>query len=943
MTESRYAIGIDLGTSNCALSYVDRLAPIPAIQSLPISQCDENFGQVERLVLPSFLYFLEQPEADRVPDQLHCTAGTLPQVAGFLARERQFEKPDRVIHAAKSWLVHGGVDKTDAFLPWRSDTIPPGEKLSPVQVSAAYLRYLKKQWDETFAGVSREYAFDAQQITITVPASFDEAAQQLTLQAASAAGYPAGVRLLEEPTAAFYYWLSQQQNSNIFNELFSEKNNAVLSVLVCDVGGGTTDFSLFEIRKPAGNSILPDIKRVRVSNHILLGGDNIDLALAALALEKAVGAGTQFTTTQWHYLVAQSRKAKEYALQASEGDKLFRLSVPGSGSNLFTATTTIEISVHELIDRVMNGFFPVYDAEAPDPLDSGGIEDFGLPYARDTRVTAHLANFLAGSSVDAVLYTGGTLHPAFIRDRITEVLTHWQGAAPVALVNDEPDLAVAHGAGWSGYVLEHTEGRIRGGYPRTVYLQVAAQKEKDPDVLVCVLPKGSEPGAEIALSDREFRLVLDAPARFQLHIAVDRAADMVGDIFSLTAIRTLRLPSIETVLTRKPGLKLLPGGLIDVVLQARLRETGMLELFLEHVTEAGEKHYWELVFDVRNKKLSTPDASALQSTQSAVPRRQIQTAADQIRSVYGKGRPTGKVYKPGELVAVLEKTLHSKKSEWDSSLLRELWTPLAEGVTRRGRSVQHERVWLNLAGFVLRPGFGIDGDTVRMIQLWRAHSLGLSFPKEKSAQVQWWILWRRVAGGLDRIQQREIYNSVCSLITKKNEFPEVIRLVAALERIPLEDKERFGNYLVDAIRKEYSKDSAHYCWALGRVASRIPLHAPVHTVLPPAVVTGWFKRLQNLDWSGGGREHLISTFSQAGRLIADSELCLSENIRTAIRKKLASTGAPIQFIRPLDEIIERDEQEAAAQFGEKLPAGVRLVSQIDPGQSAEASASASSN
>ncbi len=345
MSLAKFSIGIDLGTTNCAMAFVPLNGEASQSEIFPIPQWETYGSLIEALTLPSFLYL---PREDEATQMLGKALADREWIVGRFARKQAAEAPGRVAHSAKSWLCHHAVDRSAPFLPWRSDEIPVEKRISPIQASALLLEYLREVWDTRFARDGAEFLH--QEITVTVPASFDAVAQRLTLDAASQAGFADNVRLLEEPQAAFYRWLEEHATA----DALKLPETGASHVLVVDIGGGTSDFSLFAITRKPGSS-LPHIKRVAVSDHLLLGGDNIDLALAH-HLEQRLAS--QLSPTQWNFLVARCRDLKERCLAGAEQGEDFAVSVPSQGSSLLGNTLSARISRAEVEAIVLDGFFP---------------------------------------------------------------------------------------------------------------------------------------------------------------------------------------------------------------------------------------------------------------------------------------------------------------------------------------------------------------------------------------------------------------------------------------------------------------------------------------------------------------------------------------------------------------------------------------------------------
>ncbi len=466
----------------------------PHTEVFLIPQWETLTGFSEAPTLPSFLYLPQEQEAAQMLREGTERGEWIP---GRFARKQAGESPGRVVHSAKSWLCHHAADRSASFLPWRSDEVPVEKRISPIQASALFLGYLRAVWDAKFAG--KGIRFDNQDITITVPASFDAVAQRLTLDAAREAGFPESVRLLEEPQAAFYCWLEQHGTLGELSRQLPESEKQ--HVVVIDIGGGTSDFTLFEISRQIETS-LPHIKRIAVSDHLLLGGDNIDLALSYHIKSRL--AHEALSPTQWNFLVARCRDLKERCL-ADTSDDVLPISIPGRGSSLLGGTLAGQVTRAEIESIVLDGFFPECEADERPARTKIGLREWALPYAVDSAVTRHLANFLRGRPrVDAVLFNGGTLYPDSLRLRLQQQIAGWQGGTePRILNNPEPNLAVARGAAGFGSIVRRRAQRIEAGAARAIYLEVHKQLGKKDEVsgpaLVCILPRS-------AASEEEFRI-----------------------------------------------------------------------------------------------------------------------------------------------------------------------------------------------------------------------------------------------------------------------------------------------------------------------------------------------------------------------------------------------------------------------------------------------------
>ncbi|MEW5745854.1 MAG: Hsp70 family protein [Nitrospirota bacterium] len=614
MDTPRYIVGIDLGTTNCVAGYIDTEEirdDAPEIRLLAIPQVVEA-GVVEaRDMLSSFLYL---PAGAELPEKsLSLPWEEEPHlVVGEFARKRGAEVPLRMVSSAKSWLSYPAVDRTAPLLPWHAPEEVP--KLSPLEVSARYIDHIRNVWNHTIAGGNPDYLLENQAVLITVPASFDAVARDLTVRAAERAGLQQ-VTLLEEPQAALYAWISGSEES-------WRKQVAVGDVvLVCDIGGGTTDFSIIEVSEEKGALAL---RRVAVGEHILLGGDNMDLALAFSVRSRLAERNVPLDTKQTMGLVQQCREAKEIMLN-DPASASRPVTVLGRGRSVVGGTITTELLREEMERVILEGFFPEASVtDAPSERRATGLRELGLQYAADTAVTRHLAKFLrqnvrTGEGEAAggrsfihptkVLFNGGVTKAAVLRDRITRRLDAWLAAeqdGPVAVLSGiDPERAVALGAAYYGYAKRGRGVRIRAGAPRTYYIGVETSMPAVPGMppplkAICVVPFGMEEGTDFEIPGQEFGLIVGEPAVFRFLTSLTRKEDPPGAVIEeWDRDEIVELAPLETVL---PAEGVEPGALAPVRLHSYLTETGSLELWCE-ATEAhnGRRGRWKLEFTVREE------------------------------------------------------------------------------------------------------------------------------------------------------------------------------------------------------------------------------------------------------------------------------------------------------------------------------------------------------
>jgi len=549
------AIGIDLGTTNCALSYTHG----ESVEQFGIPQLVQPGEVREESLLPSFV-FLD-------------SAGP---IVGVLAQKKGLENAGRLVASAKSWLSHAGVDREAAILP---PNVPEGVgKISPVEASRRYLSHLRDAWNE----MHPSEPFDSHQVLVTVPASFDEVARELTLKAAEQAGY-SGVILLEEPQAAFYAWIERATN---WREVVSVGD----MVLVIDIGGGTTDFTLIAVKEQAGEIAL---ERIAVGDHILLGGDNID---AALAHHVAQTLPRKLDAIQFHGLWQQCRAAKEQLLVEGSTTGEQSITILGRGTGLVGGTLKSKLKRDDLQRILLDGFLPLVAMDAAPEGRHASLSEFGLPYATDPAITRHLAHFLHRHAAEPthVLFNGGVLRAKLVRERILEVMNGWLAGPVTPLVSGDLMQAVARGAAYYGLARQGKGVRVRGGVPRSYYIGIetampAVPGMKPPLKALTVVPFGMEEGGGHKISDRRFALRLGERAQFRLFQSTERKQDAPGEMLEEIAPEMEELTPVEVSL---PGN---PGETVPVTLESLVTETGMLELWFV----ASDGRRWKLEFNVR--------------------------------------------------------------------------------------------------------------------------------------------------------------------------------------------------------------------------------------------------------------------------------------------------------------------------------------------------------
>jgi molecular chaperone DnaK (HSP70) len=936
MTRARFSIGIDLGTTNCALAFV-RLHGEARSEILGIPQWATLSAVTESTALPSFLYLPEEAAAAQIQV---VEADNEEWIVGLLARKKAAESPGHVVHSAKSWLCHHTSDRSARFLPWGSDDIARNSKISPVRASALILNHLKRAWNTRFADAGADFEFDRQEITVTVPASFDAAAQRLTLLAALEAGFPETVRLLEEPQAAFYCWLEQHDFATDLAGRLTNDSDGTNHVLVVDIGGGTSDFSLFELCSQTGGSA-PRIKRAAVGNHILLGGDNVDLAIAYLLEPRLAGERGKLSGTQWDDLVARCRDLKEKLLTSHDRpDEPCAISLPGRGSGLVAALRTAQLTRAEIQEVLLDGFFPECAAQAYPYRAQAALKEWGLPYASDCAVTRHLADFLRGRpSVDAILFNGGSLHPEFLRERICQQVAKWQGGLPpLALENADPDLAVARGAALFGKVLYRRTERIEAGAARAVFLEVV--RSRTPDAadqaqrsLVCVLPRGASPEQRFEITGLPLVVQVNRPARFQAYYSTRDDTSKAGDIAAWSEEDHHALPPLETVIKVTHSSPGTTANTLPVSLVASANELGLLQVSCVSA-EPWISQCWPLEFNLRpheqdGQKALKPVAVSDPSvhTKPNVTAQALEAARARVQYLFDRPSKQREILTATRLLRYLEQILGMPKSEWNAPLVRSLWPALESCMARRKESADHEEAWLILAGFLLRPGFGAAADHFRIDSLWRLREHGLYFAGKRS-KVQEYVLWRRVAGGLERQRQEQILAPELDKIrTQRKVAPEFIRLAGSLERLPIQTKTELANLFIDAASNlaRENKHCAPYLGALGHILGRAPLYAGPETVVSPDLAERAYEALSILDWAAPQLAEVQTLFLRAARVVGSRNFDLPKAVRHRIAAQLENAGVSPQKTGKLKEFTPVGGAERISLHDDSLPPGLILT------------------
>jgi DNA-K related protein/Hsp70 protein len=973
---SPFLVGIDLGTTNSAVAYLDTRRRGFRVRPFSIPQLTEPSLVEARPVLPSFLYFPEPHEIENGTLALPWNAKP-DAIAGVLARERGATVPSRQVTSVKSWLAHPGVDRRAAMLPWGADA---GPRISPVDASARYLMHIREAWNAAIAGNAPELRLERQRIVLTVPASFDEEARELTVEAARQAQFD-NLTLLEEPIAAFYAWIAEQHGAGAAGRAGGPGGAGGFQIdgdriaLVCDVGGGTTDFSLIRIGLEAG---APAFERIAIGDHLLLGGDNVDLALAALVERRMAESRPEMrlAITQRSSLRRLCSAAKERMLGEHPPNHV-AITVLGAGQSVIGAAMTVDLTRDD-VERTIDQFLPVTSpgdtAAARDRR--AGLRELGLPYESDSAITRHLAGFLVRSAQavkaaqdtsadgradptgpgptqfvtvggrcmvrpDLVLFNGGFFTPAVARARVVEALTSWFGGAPLALAATNLDLAVAIGAATYGRLragIGPAMSLVKAGSGRGYYIGVHAPRTTDAIPAVCVLARGSDEGTGARL-DHPFTVIANRPISFSLYSSIVRS-DRIGDLVSLTPGDDVHQHApLVTVLRygRKSRQVELP-----VRLSITFTELGTLELWCESQIS---EHRWRLQFQLRSRddgegpeavdedqagfSGGVVDASGAEvdsgTADVVVPDEAVEAGERAIRSVFENA---GGAVTTESLVAHLEQVVGYGKTAWPLPVIRRFADVLIAVSAGRRASPTLEARWLNLFGFCFRPGFGAAKDPWRIGEARTIYAAELAFPTSIQNRVEWLVLWQRVAGGFSAGQQRELSQRVMGdlgLLGRKAARlnPQVEReswrLLASLERIDAATRVKIGDELLVRVRRDVR--SASLLWAIGRLGARAPLYGPLNSVVPPGDAARWMDALLTIKLM---TPDLAGAIVQIGARTGDPLRDLDEDRLARSRDRLRAAGISDESLRPLVSIVRSSMADANRVFGEPLPDGLRL-------------------
>ncbi|MBF0119254.1 MAG: hsp70 family protein [Desulfobacterales bacterium] len=911
----RFIIGIDLGTTNCAVSYVD-LNLEPKKQNIKLFKVPQltGHGEVTRQpILPSFLYIPGQYDISKEAIVLPWKTNE-NNFVGIFARDHGIKVPARLVSSAKSWLCHPNVDRKAKILPWGAN--PEVSKISPVLASAAYLKHIKDAWN--FArGDNEDQYLENQIIIITVPASFDEIARDLTMEAANISGLN-NVTLLEEPLAAFYSWLISHEDE------WSDFVKPNELILVCDVGGGTTDFTLITLRDVDGN---PRFERIAVGDHLILGGDNIDLALARQIESRFTNKKLSLTVDRWKSLCHQCRQAKEMILGNEVDSK--KITLMGEGGKLIAGTISATLDSKTVEQIVLEGFFPLVSEESSKKKTAQkGITEFGLPFEHEPAITKHMGRFLENHKDDVykilkrenccpdlILFNGGSLKPRIIQERMREAIRHWfkeqDNSLPKILDNPDPDLAVALGASYYGLVKIGHGVRVGSGSARAYYLGVSKGTEVNEKVALCLVERGLEEGSDIELKDKKFEVLANQPVSFDAYSSSFRANDKTGDLINIDDSLT-PLPPIQTVVYYgKKGMK----TTIPVQIGATYTEVGTLSLWCKSLMT---NHKWQFQFQLRDNLTPTNVSNEAIFEESI-----IEDACRKIQLVFSDP----KIDSLDNLVKEITTTIGSNRDKWPLGLIRIMADTLLTLIENRSKSPESESRWLNLTGFCMRPGFGEAFDEKRIKEIWKIYREGALHSNNAQNRSEWWIMWRRIAGGLPHGQQRQFIQDVTNILYPKKDVKcrvsdqeriEIWMAISNMERLSVKDKVKWGKLLLSEIQPKKCKPQT--LWSISRIGARELLYGPIDRVIPQEVASEWIQILLSQTWHNP--KQLIGTIVHMARKTGDRTRDIDSTVISKIIDWMLKYDLSQDYKKYLTDVIPLAKQEESAIFGESLPAGI---------------------
>lgn len=881
----RYIVGIDLGTSNSSLSYVDlsdeNFRNLP-IKTFLIPQLGVH-GIEESTSLPSYCYLLpkDHPIVPKLP-----WGGPKDHIVGKYALEEGSLVPTRFVQSAKSWLCHAHAARKMEILP-----VEPCEssgRISPVLATSRFLNHLREAWNYAMAKKDPEKNLEEQEIILTIPASFDEVARSLTLEAAKLAGFQK-LTFLEEPQAAFYHWMACGEGK----KEKALKNDAL--ILIVDIGGGTSDFSLIEAKNGG-------FERIAVGDHLLLGGDNMDEALAYW-IESKVNK-----SFPWATLRAWGRQIKEILL-ADNAPSSTQITLQGKGSHVVQATSSLKVYREEIVQMLLQGFFGQYSfEEAANLKKRSGFRKTELPYEEDPSITKHLAAFLKKTArrPNYILFNGGALKPKLFREAILSALKLWFKDDTIAeLKTQSLDLAVAKGAAQFGKAKQGLAERIGGGVSRSYYVEIDHKGVKKAFTL---LSRGTEEGTESKF-DRIFELLPNAPVSFRVYTSHTRINDKIGDLIDIDLLELNPLPILQTVLRFGKTKESIPAHL-----SAKVSEIGILELALKSVKT---DHLWVLEFQLGNNH---PQAENFKCNEE-FGLSELKEALEYIEGFFAEG------HSHTNFMEHLEKILEKDRKDWSLSTLRIFAEKTVQLASKRKTSSNLLLKFWNFIGFCLRPGFGHPLDDFRNKELWKIILEDLGNKEKDEIKLQKWICYRRIAGGLNRGRQAMLSKNLLEDLNIEKTFKnrhdlylqaELLRTLSALEWLEIPFKISLGKKVLQRILSGNTLSSDYS--VLGRLATRRPLYASFTHLIPVDTVEEWLSQLLSSKLEANSLATLLAQIAAPG---SSRECNISKKMIENILARFSSDEQ-----QRLKEILLNEAaftvKEQETFFSDSLPIGLKI-------------------
>lgn len=911
MKYSRFIIGIDLGTTNIAVTFVDLNSENKSISLFKVPQIIAP-GEIEDLELfPSFCFFFDKKLNKE--EMMNPPWNSKSQyTVGSYARDYGATIPNRFISSAKSWLCHSGVERKDKILPWGGNLDEVMH--SPLKITSFYLEYVKKAWNHKYAHIRDSFGnpslFEEQNIVITIPASFDETARELTIEAARLAGCK-HISLLEEPLAAFYSWLDL--NSDSWQNQIAKGER----VLVIDIGGGTSDFSIIELNENGA------LERTAAGNHLLLGGDNIDIAIAKKIEENW---NTELPHGDWLTLCQKTRQAKELLLNKPDL-KSTDITLLSQGSSVIGNLRKYALERSELEELLIEGFFPIINADAPSPQKKKGIQKMGLPYESDPSIPSHLLQFLKyAQSVSAsllkdgdalfpnkVLFNGGTMIPEILRKRIISSIQSWfNGRKVEELTSRDLSLAVAYGASYYGRTKSHGGVKVKTAATKSYYLKVAQADKDDSAKILCIMTRGSDENKKIH-TPGSFTIETNKTVHFPLYSSATRIGDKEGTFLDESEDISF-VSSLFSMLKYGKHEKIS----LEAGITSELTESGVLRIELESKKTT---HKWPLKFDVR--LITDDDSNALPENIVTFDNEIVNKAKDFLSSYFSSNKVQNI-----SLFKELESITSTPKDEWPIHFLRSLADTLMEFDYKTLILADSEAKWLNICGFALRPGFGDPEDEIRLRKAWQLWSAGTNNPNDSQTASEWWVFWRRIVSGLKSGHQLSIYQEVSKHIFPKGIYQqriklgeqpkaEMFRCLGSLELLGEKQKKLIGNMLIERAKKI----EAYEFWVLARIGARKLFHAPSNNTISVQTVESWL--LELLDDKAQSTDKLFA-ISRMASLTPDRATNISGETLAKAIKFLKDSKASAHWINHLEEVSEDDQQERSKLIGDSVPLGITV-------------------